>query len=316
MEKSYYKSPIGILEIICEKDALISLKLVKNADKSDNETVLIKEIKTQLDEYFSGKRKIFDIKINPQCTKFQKLVWNELQKIQYGKTKSYSEIAAATGNKNAQRAIGFACNKNPIMIIIPCHRAISKNGNLGGFEYGINIKEKLLNLENKTENECKSFAPSIDRNSHILILGSMPGVKSLEEQQYYAHPQNRFWKVMASICNEPRLHEFDYDLKLKTLLKNNIALWDTLKTCKREGSLDSDIQNETPNDIKSLLKKYPNIKTICLNGNKSYSAFKKYFLNLLEKYNCFKMPSTSPANARYSLDKLITEWNKCLSLIV
>ena len=69
-------------------------------------------------------------------------------------------------------------------------------------------------------NNCRSFDPSIDNNSKILILGSMPGVKSLEEQQYYAHPQNRFWKVMGSICNEPKLHEFAYDLKLKTLLKN------------------------------------------------------------------------------------------------
>lgn len=158
-------------------------------------------------------------------------------------------------------------------------------------------------------NNCKSFAPSIDNNSKILILGSMPGVKSLEEQQYYAHPQNRFWKVMGVICNEPKLHELNYDLKLKTLLNNNIALWDTIKSCKRDGSLDSDIQNEKPNDIKGLLKKYPNIKTICLNGNKSYSAFKKYFPDLLEKYTCRKMPSTSPANARYSLDKLIEEWN-------
>ena len=158
-------------------------------------------------------------------------------------------------------------------------------------------------------NNCKSFKPSIDNNSKVLILGSMPGIKSLEEQQYYAHPQNRFWKVMASICNEPKLHEFDYDLKLKTLLKNNIALWDTIKTCKREGSLDSDIKNETPNDIRKLLKLYPNIKTICLNGNKSYSSFKKYFPNLSERYNCLKMPSTSPANARYSLDKLIEEWS-------
>ena len=149
--------------------------------------------------------------------------------------------------------------------------------------------------------KCKSF-----------ILGSMPGVKSLEEQQYYAHPQNRFWKVMASICNEPKLYEFAYDLKLKTLLNSNIALWDTIKSCKREGSLDSDIQNETPNDIKGLLKNYPNIKTICLNGNKSYSAFKKYFPDLLEKYNCHKMPSTSPANARYSLDILIKEWSRVL----
>ena len=156
---------------------------------------------------------------------------------------------------------------------------------------------------------CKSFKPSVDYNSKVLILGSMPGVKSLEEQQYYAHPQNRFWKVMNILCNEPKLHEFAYDLKLKTLLKNNIVLWDTIKTCKREGSLDSGIQNEIPNDINGLLKKYPNIKTICLNGNKSYSALKKYFPDLLQKYTCYKMPSTSPANARYSLNKLIDKWN-------
>ena len=159
-------------------------------------------------------------------------------------------------------------------------------------------------------NNCKSFKPSIDNNSKILVLGSMPGVKSLEEQQYYAHPQNRFWKIMGDICNKPKLHEFDYETKLKTLLNHNIALWDTIKSCKRNGSLDSDIQNETPNDIRNLLKLYPNIKTICLNGNKSYSAFKKYFPDLLEKCSCHKMPSTSPANARYSLDILIKEWSK------
>ena len=128
MEKSYYKSPIGFLEIICEKDTLISLKLVKNADKTDCETKLIKEIKTQLDEYFFGKRKVFDIKLKPIGTDFQKRVWYELQKIPYGETMSYSEIALAIGNKNAQRAVGSACNKNPIMIIISCHRVISKNG--------------------------------------------------------------------------------------------------------------------------------------------------------------------------------------------
>ncbi len=150
-------------------------------------------------------------------------------------------------------------------------------------------------------NNCKSFKPSIDNNSKILILGSMPGVKSLEEQQYYSHPQNRFWKVMGSICNEPKLSELDYETKLQILLNNNIALWDTIKSCKREGSLDSDIENEKPNDIRKLLKKYPNIQTIYLNGNKSYSAFKKYFPDFLEKYTCNKMPSTSPANARYSL---------------
>ena len=163
-----------------------------------------------------------------------------------------------------------------------------------------------------TNNNCKSFTPSIDNNSKILILGSMPGVKSLKEQQYYAHPQNRFWKVMGSICNVPNLHEYSYDLKLKTLLNNNIALWDTIKTCEREGSLDSDIQNETPNDIRKLLKKYPNIKTIYLNGNKAYSAFKKYFPDLLKQYECYKMPSTSPANARYKLEDLFKEWQQAI----
>ena len=148
MEKSYYKSPIGILEIICNNNILVSLKLVDCCEKTTVETDFIKDMKNQLDEYFSGKRKVFDIKINPTGTDFQKSVWKELQKIPYGNTKSYSEIAAAAGNKNAQRAVGYACNKNPIMIIIPCHRVVSKNNNIGGYAYGKNIKQKLLNIEN------------------------------------------------------------------------------------------------------------------------------------------------------------------------
>ena len=147
MEKSYFKSPIGIIEIVIENNTLISLKISDKFEKSEKETDFIKDVKMQLDEYFSGKRKIFDIKINLNGTEFQKCVWNELKKIPYGKTKSYSEIAAAIGNKNAQRAIGNACSKNPIMIIIPCHRVISKNGNIGEFAYGSGIKQKLINIE-------------------------------------------------------------------------------------------------------------------------------------------------------------------------
>ena len=148
MEKSYYKSPIGTLEIISENNKLVSLKLVDCCEKSNIETDFIKDLKNQLDEYFSGNRTTFNIKINPAGTDFQQLVWKELQKIPYGKTKSYSEIAAVAGNKNAQRAVGNAFNKNPIMIIIPCHRVVSKNNNLGGYAYGSKIKQKLLNVEN------------------------------------------------------------------------------------------------------------------------------------------------------------------------
>lgn len=155
--------------------------------------------------------------------------------------------------------------------------------------------------------KCKSFKPAINENSKILILGSMPGIKSLELSQYYAHPQNRFWKIMGILCNRPDMASLDYTEKIKTLLDNGFALWDVIKSCSREGSLDSAIENEKPNNIKGLLKKYPNIKTIYLNGNKSYSAFKKYFPELLPM--CKKMPSTSPANARFQIPELLKEWN-------
>lgn len=147
MEKSYYKSPIGNLEITCENKKLVSLKISDRIETNLSESELIKNIKFQLEEYFIGKRKNFDIKINFEGTDFQKLVWNVLQKIPYGETKSYSDIAKIIKNKNAQKAVGSACNKNPIMIIIPCHRVISKNGKLGGFAYGQNVKQKLLNIE-------------------------------------------------------------------------------------------------------------------------------------------------------------------------
>lgn len=148
MENFYYKSPIGILEITVKGDSLISLKISDKTKNSNNETDFIKNIKLQLDEYFSKKRKTFNIKINPKGTDFQKKVWKELLKIPYGETKSYFEIAENIKHKNAYRAVGNACNKNPIMIVVPCHRVISKSGKLSGFAYEINVKEKLLNIEN------------------------------------------------------------------------------------------------------------------------------------------------------------------------
>ena len=157
---------------------------------------------------------------------------------------------------------------------------------------------------------CKCLSPSINNTSEILILGSMPGVTSIEKQQYYAQPHNRFWKIMGIMCEVSNLYELNYESKLNVLLSNNIALWDTLDYCERSGSLDSKIKNERPNDIRKLLKDYPNIKIICLNGQTSYSTLKKYFPDLLSKYTCYLMPSTSRANAKYSLDNLVKEWSK------
>lgn len=110
-------------------------------------TPLIKKAFSQLEEYFDKKRFEFDIPLNPQGTEFQKCVWRELVKIPYGETRSYKDIATAIGNPKSCRAVGMANNKNPICIVIPCHRVIGSNGSLTGYAGGLGIKEKLLLLE-------------------------------------------------------------------------------------------------------------------------------------------------------------------------
>ena len=146
-EKFYYKSPIGILEIELENDTIQRLRVVESCLKFSEQTGYFVEIVKQLDEYFAGKRTKFELNISPKGTEFQKKVWAELLKIPYGKTKSYQEIAEAIGKPNAQRAVGSACNKNPILLIIPCHRVVSKSGKLTGFACGVDRKEQLLKLE-------------------------------------------------------------------------------------------------------------------------------------------------------------------------
>ena len=146
--KLHYKSPIGVLEIKLENDFILGLKVVESCDKVSEITGYFVEVAKQLDEYFAGKRTKFELNIYPKGTEFQKKVWAELLKIPYGKTKSYQEIAEAIGNTKAQRAVGSACNKNPILLIIPCHRVISKSGKLTGFAFGLDVKQKLLNIEN------------------------------------------------------------------------------------------------------------------------------------------------------------------------
>lgn len=111
------------------------------------ETPFLQEVKYQLDEYFSGSRCEFNISVSPVGTEFQKMVWKELEKIPYGETRTYGEIAAALNKPKGMRAVGMACGKNPIGIIIPCHRVIAKNGKLQGFAGGLELKEKLLKLE-------------------------------------------------------------------------------------------------------------------------------------------------------------------------
>ena len=146
--KFYYKSPIGVLEIELKNDIVLGLKVVESCDNVSEVTGYYAQVAKQLDEYFAGKRTKFELNISPKGTAFQKKVWAELLKIPYGKTKSYQEIAKAIGKPSAQRAVGSACNKNPILLIIPCHRVVSKSGKLTGFACGLDVKQNLLNIEN------------------------------------------------------------------------------------------------------------------------------------------------------------------------
>lgn len=111
------------------------------------ETPLIKETNRQLNEYFSGKRRFFDLPLYTQGTDFQEKVWKALKQIPYGETRTYKEIAIAIGQPNAMRAVGMANHRNPLMIVIPCHRVIGANGQLVGYGGGLDVKEKLLTLE-------------------------------------------------------------------------------------------------------------------------------------------------------------------------
>lgn len=150
----YYESPIGRIKISGSREGIKSLDFEDadcskdcKPDKLQNIPECLKEAEKQLDEYFRGERKKFLLKLQIEGTEFQKKVWNELQNIPYGATKSYKDIACAINNPKAVRAVGGANNKNRIAIIIPCHRVIGSNGSLTGYAGGLWRKEWLLNHE-------------------------------------------------------------------------------------------------------------------------------------------------------------------------
>lgn len=143
-----FKTPVGYLELSSNERELISISFVDSAKKSSPKTPDILFIaKKQLKEYFSGTRKNFDIAISPQGTDFQHKVWSEVCKINYGETASYLDIAKTTGSPKNTRAVGLANSKNPISIIIPCHRIVGTNGKLTGYAGGIHRKRWLLKHE-------------------------------------------------------------------------------------------------------------------------------------------------------------------------
>jgi len=153
----------------------------------------------------------------------------------------------------------------------------------------------------------RSFPPVADAQATVLILGSMPGKESLKQHQYYAHPQNAFWKLMGELVGaHPNL---PYPQRLHVLTATHIALWDVLHTCEREGSLDSDIELEEANDFASFFARHPHITQVFFNGSKAEQCFNRFVLDkqALPPLKFHRLPSTSPAHAgmRYA-DKLQT----------
>ena len=152
-----------------------------------------------------------------------------------------------------------------------------------------------------------SFPPISNQNAEVLILGTIPGEMSLKLNQYYGHGGNTFWKIIFSIFKKP--FSANYDEKKEILLKNNIALWDVLMACEREGSSDNAILQETPNDFKSFFENHKNIRLIAFNGKNAET----YFTNLSvlkPKVKYITLPSTSPANTWKTFEEKLAEWKK------
>ena len=156
----------------------------------------------------------------------------------------------------------------------------------------------------QSQDFCQGFAPSVDKDCRVLVLGSMPSVRSLAAQQYYAHPQNRFWRLLALIFGEepPKTTE----QKKHLVLSHNLALWDSIHSCTITGSSDSSIKDVVPNDLSVILDN-SRVDRIFANGAASYKMYQKYIFPTTG-IEAVKLPSTSPANAAYSLDRLYQEW--------
>lgn len=147
--------------------------------------------------------------------------------------------------------------------------------------------------------EYHTIKPFYNKDSKVLILGSFPSIKSREAGFYYAHPQNRFWKVLSIIFDEP------IENKQEFLKKNHIALFDVCASCEIKGSSDASIKEVVPNDISEILKS-SEIKIIFLNGKTAANLYKKYMQDI--KIPSVVLPSTSPANATFNLEKLTKEY--------
>jgi hypoxanthine-DNA glycosylase len=152
----------------------------------------------------------------------------------------------------------------------------------------------------------QGLGPVADANARLLVLGSFPGVASLREQRYYAHPRNQFWPIVGQLLGLP-LAEMAYAERLHGVRQRGLALWDVYAACQREGSLDSDIRHAQPNDLALLVARLPNLRGIAHNGGESARSRR---ITQTLGVAVFQLPSTSPANASWTLSRKLQAWRE------
>lgn len=157
--------------------------------------------------------------------------------------------------------------------------------------------------------QVRSFPPIAAPGARVLILGSMPGVASLEAGQYYAHPRNAFWPIMGRVFGAGP--DMPYADRIRHLLLCGVAVWDVLQACVREGSLDANIRNEVPNDFLTFFAAQPGIVRVLLNGGKAAASFRRH-VALPAGVQAIQVPSTSPAHAARSFDEKLSLWRAAL----
>lgn len=152
MQFAYYDSPFGTIRIGWENDAVASISCVSRTEAANESSDLTDRAMGQLLEYFAGTRSRFTFPIRPKGTPFQLAVWNALLEIPYGETRTYGQIAAMIGKPKAARAVGMGCNRNPLWIVVPCHRVVGSDRSLIGYAGGLDMKQRLLTLESVNRN--------------------------------------------------------------------------------------------------------------------------------------------------------------------
>lgn len=145
----YHPTPVGLLRLCADDGGLCGIYFVRSEGESPagTDSDLLRRAALELDEYFAGQRRVFDLPLSLHGTPFQRRVWEALLQIPYGQTRSYGQVAAMAGNAMASRAVGMANHRNPISIVVPCHRVINADGGLGGYGGGLEVKRFLLHLE-------------------------------------------------------------------------------------------------------------------------------------------------------------------------